>query len=360
MRTSTFFAAIVPATLLVLGLLSGCGGPPPRQITAEDFQILRSYGWDTTVADPQAVWNPETYQVLARSSGGFVLLDEGSGKQQYFASKTKHETSFPAWLNQRQFVFGPKDNVLTTTDGRVVPTSEGLSLVTLLESITGKEVPLAPKSLTPFGYRPRVWGHNLVAASEDRIYVIDPFGAISEFGPGFMPEPQRKGEGIAWLDRPVFEADHWIGGDTRRGNLMIRWRKDLTTTVPNGVEAAWTANGGLLTTVMRGEPVPGQPWWSGGTDIYYYANAKSAPVLVAADARAGAPHPKDDVCAAVGRSGALILCGYDGSFRHQLAVLGDAPSWSHDGRRLIVEEPVEAHADTRYLHVYVFKAMPTK
>ncbi len=359
MRTSTLLTAALPTALIVMGLLSGCGAPP-RQITAEDFQILRSYGWDTTVPNPQATWNPESYQILARSGGGFVLLDEGSGQQQYFATKTKHETANPVWVSQRQFVFGPKDNVITTTDGRVVPTSEGLSVVTLLESITGKEIPLAPKSLTTYGYRPKVWGRNLVAASEDRIYVVDPYGTIVEFGPGFMPEPQRKGEGIAWLDRPVFETDHWIGSGTRRGNLLIRWRTGVTTTVPNGVEPRWTANGGLLTTVMRAEPVAGQPWWSGGTDIYYYANAKAAPVLVAADARAPAPHPKVDICAAVGRSGALILCAYNGSFRHQLAPMGEAPEWSHDGRRLVTEEPLEAHPENRYLQVYVFKAVTLK
>lgn len=351
MRTSTFCAA-----LLALGLLSGCA-QPPRQITADDFQILRSYGWDTTLSDPQATWNPETYQVLARSTGGFVLLDEGSGKQQYFATKTKHETAYPVWISARQFVFGPRDNVITTGDGRVVPTSEGLSVVTLLESITGKDVPMAPKSLTTYGYRPKVWGRNIVSASEDRLYVVDPFGTIAEFGPGFMPEPQRKGEGITWQDRPVFETDHWTGSETKRGNLLIRWRKGVTTTIPHAVEARWTAAGGVLMTVMRNEAVPGQPWWSGGTDIYYIANAKSLPVLVAADARAGAPHPKEPVCAAVGKSGALILCGYDGSFRHQLAALGEAPAWSHDGRRLMVEEPVEAHPQARYLHVYVFKTI---
>jgi hypothetical protein len=359
MRMTTPLALALPATVIVLGLLSGCGAPP-RQPVATDFQVLRSYGWDTTVADPQAVWNPETYQVLARSSGGFVLLEEGSGKQQYFATKTKFDTANPVWLNQRQFVFGPKDNVITTDDGRVVPTSEGLSMVTLLESISGKEVPLAPKSLTTYGYHPKVWGRNLVAASENRIYVIDPFASIREFGPGFLPEPQRKGEGIAWLDRPVFETDHWAGGDTRRGNLLVRWRKGATRTIANGVEPRWTADGGVIATIMRAEPVPGQPWWSGGTDIYYYADAKAAPVLVAADARAGAPHPREPVCAAVGRNGTLLVCGYDGSFRHQLAVLGEAPGWSYDGRRLMVEEPVEARPQTRYLHVYVFKALPGK
>lgn len=354
MRTPILCAAFV-----VLGLLSGCG-QAPRKLTADDFQILRSYGWDSTVPDPQAVWNPETYQVLARSAGGFVLLDEGAGKQQYFASKTKHDTAFPVWISARQFAFGPKDNVITTADGRVVPTSEGLSLVTLTETITGKDAPHAPKNLTPYGYRPKVWGRNLVTASEDRIYVVDPFGTINEFGHGFMPEPQRKGEGLAWQDRPVFETDHWTGATGKRGNLVIRWQATVTTTVPNAVEARWTASGGVLYTVLRAEPVPGQPWWSGGTDIYYRANAKAAPVLVAVDARSGAPHPREPVCAAVGKSGALIICGYDGSFRHQVAPVGDAPGWSHDGKRLMVEDPVDGKPEIRYLHVYVFKAIEKK
>jgi hypothetical protein len=129
----------------------------------------------------------------------------------------------------------------------------------------------------------------------------------------------------------------------------------VTTTVPNAVEARWTPSGGVLCTVMRAEPVPGQPWWSGGTDVFFVANAKAVPVLVAADARSGAPHPSEPVCAAVGKSGALIVCGYDGSFRHQLAPMGEAPSWSHDGRRLMAEEPVEGKPAVRYLHVYVFK-----
>ncbi len=107
---------------------------------------------------------------------------------------------------------------------------------------------------------------------------------------------------------------------------------------------------------MRAEPVPGQPWWSGGTDIYHLAHAKAVPVLVAADARSPAPHPHKPACAAVGSSGALIICGFDGSFRHQIAPSGEAPAWSHDGRRLMAEEPVDGRTETRYLHVYVFKS----
>jgi hypothetical protein len=228
-------------------------------------------------------------------------------------------------------------------------------VVTITETVTGREIPMAPKQLTTYGYRPRVWGDNLVAASEDKIYVVDPHGTIAEFGPGFMPEPQRNGVGIAWQDRPVVEPDHWSGHDVRRGALLIRWKKGTTTTVPNAVEARWTPAGGVLATVLRADPVPGQPWWSGGTDLWYIANAKTAPVLVAPDARSGAPHPKDAICAAVGSTGSLILCAYDGSFRHQIAPLGEQPSWSHDGRRLMVEEPIEGKSEP-FLRVYLFKS----
>lgn len=351
---------IICTALVILAVLSGCA-QPPRQMTADDFKVLRTYGFDTTVPEPQATWNPETYQLLARSIGGFSILDEGAGLQQRFAhqaNEAKHETANPVWISRLQFAFGPKDNVITTVDERVVPTSEGISVVTLLESVTGKNAPLPRKSLTKFGYRPRVWGRNLVATSENRIYVVNPFGEISEFGPGFMPEPQRMGVGITWQERPVMEVDHWTGSDTRRGNLWIRWRTGVTTTLANGVEARWTAEGGVLYTVMRAEPLPGQPWWSGGTDIYYIANAKANPVLVAVDARSGSPHPKERICAAVGRSGALILCGFDGNFRHQLKDKGDFPEWSHDGRRLVAEEPgVDGQSERRWLQVYVFKAL---
>ena len=119
-------------TVMIFALCS-CGSPPrQKQYSADDFQILRKYGWDATVSKPQATWNPTSYQVLARSPGGFVLLEEGAGRQQYFASATKHDTSYPCWANHYQFVFGPKENVVTVGDGRVVPTNEGLFVVTIL------------------------------------------------------------------------------------------------------------------------------------------------------------------------------------------------------------------------------------
>jgi hypothetical protein len=335
-------------------ILSNCG-QPPRAVTADDFQILRSYGWDSTVDEPMATWNPESYQVLARSAGGFVLLEEGSGKQQYFASQTKHDTAFPAWVNGYQFVFGPRHNVQKLSDGQVVATNEGLYVVTVYKSLSGKALPDAPNELTKYGYRPRMWGDKIVFASEERIFVSDSYGKMEEFGLGFMPEPQRRGYGITWQERPVIEKDYWSGAEVKRGNLYIRWKKGTTTTLANAVEARWTHNGGVLATVLRQDPLPGQPWWSGGTDVYFVANAKSLPVLVASDARSADPHPNLPVCAVVGATGAIHVCAYDGSFRRQIADKGERPQWSYDGRRLMSEEKIEGNDKIRYLRIVVFK-----
>ena len=352
----TMRMTVLLLVVMVLATFVGCA-QPPRAVTAEDFQILRSYGWDATIADPQAAWNPDRYQVLARSAGGFVLLEEGAGKQQYFASRHKYDTAFPVWINHYQFAFGPKQNVLTLEDGRIVATNEGVSVVTVYTALSGKSLPDAPKPLTKYGYRPKVWGKNLVIASEQRIYVADVYGTMAEFGPGFFPEPQRNGDGITWQVFPVLEKDYWSGVEGKRGNLYIRWKKGTTTLLANAIEAKWTHNGGVIATVLRSDPLPGQPWWSVGTDIYYIANAKSHPVLVAADARTPAPHPTLPVCAVVGKTGAVNICGYDGAFRHQLAPMGDNPAWSHDGRRLLTEEPIDEKPDTKYLRVVVFKTI---
>jgi hypothetical protein len=351
----TFFQfLLVTIVAAILFTLVGCG-QPPRAVTAADFQVLRSYGWDSTIGEPQATWNPERYQVLARSAGGFVLLEEGTGKQQYFASRAKHDTAFPVWINYYQFAFGPRDNVLPIADGRVVATNEGVSIVTLLTAISGKNIPDAPAPLTKYGYRPKMWGDKIVLASEDKIYVTDGYGKIDEFGPGFMPEPQRNGLGITWQQFPVLEKDYWSGVEGRRGDLYIRWKKGTTTTLPNAIEARWTSNGGVIATVLRADPLPGQPWWSVGTDVYYVADAKANPVLVAADARSPAPHPTLQVCAVVGKTGAINICSFDGNFRHQIASLGDNPTWSHDGRRLLTEEIIDGKAEAKYLRVLVFK-----
>jgi hypothetical protein len=343
----------LPLAAAVLAL-AACHDPRPTA-GANDLQVLRTYGWETTVPDPEAQWNPETYQVLARSAGGFVLLEEGRDKQQYFAAKDKRETFHPAWISRLQFAFGPGRSMIETTDGRLVPNSEGLTVVSLAETRSGREYAMSSQNLTNSGTRPRVWGANLVAQFEDRIQEVDPHGRITEFGPGFFAEPQRDGRGICWQERPVFETDHWSGGEGHLGRLFIRWKPGTTTELANAVEARWTPDGGIVATVLRHEPPAAKPWWEAGTDVYYLAGPKAAPVLVAADARSPAPHPTQPLIAAVGANGSLIVCGLEGQERRVLAEQGDHPQWSHDGLRLVAEEPVPGKDQIRYLKVYIFK-----
>lgn len=350
MRTMLFLAFAVALAL------TSCHEEATRAgAEATDFQQLRVYGWETTVPDPEAIWNPENYQVLTRSAKGFALLEEGRDKQQYFFAKDLRETFHATWINRLQFVFGPGHGMVETGDGRLVPNTEGLTVVTLTETASGREYAMAPKNLTKAGSHPRVWGKNLVAQIEDRIVIIDPYGKVTEFGPGFFAEPQRDGLGICWQEFPVFETDHWTGGDRSLGRLFIRWKAGVTTELANAVEARWTVDGGLVATVLRGQPVAGKPWWSVGTDVYYVAGPKAAPVLVAADARSPAPHPSQRLIAAMGANGSLILCGLDGERRRMLAEQGDHPQWSHDGLRLLAEEPVAGNDKIRYLKVYLFR-----
>lgn len=345
MRALTLFGI-----LIVLGWAAGCGETRPL-VGPDDFKELRTYGWETTVSDPQAQWNPETYQVLARAAGGFVILDEGRGKQAYFASNEKRGAHFPVWISRLQFAFGPGENLIRTGDGALVPNAEGLTVVTI-----GDKLAMTTKTITKAGFRPRVWGEQLVAEHQDRILLVDAHGTISEYDRGFFPEPQRHGPGICWQETPVIEPDHWTGQDTRRGRLFIRWNeKTPLTELPNAIEARWTAAGGVVATVLRAEPPERQPWWQAGTDVVHVAGPAAAPVVVAAGARGAAPHPTAPVIAVVGADGALLLYSLDRKWWHQVAEQGDHPQWSHDGERLLVEEPVAGKPQLRYLKVYIFK-----
>jgi hypothetical protein len=337
--------------LVVLGwVMGGCGGPRPL-VGPNDFKELRTYGWETTVPDPQAQWNPETYQVLTRAAGGFVIFDEGKGKQAYFASNEQRGTHYPVWISRNQFAFGPGENLIRTSDGALVPNAEGLTVVTI-----GDKLAMTTKTITKVGFRPRVWGERLVAEYQERILLVDGHGTTSEYDRGFFPEPQRHGPGICWQETPVIEPDYWTGQDARRGRLFIRWNeKDRLTELPNAIEARWTSAGGVVATRLRADPPEGQPWWRAGTDVVHVAGPTAAPVVVAADARSAAPHPTAPVVAAVGANGSLIICSLDGSWRRLVAEQGDHPQWSHDGERLIVEEPVEGKPQVRFLKVYIFK-----
>ncbi len=353
MRTLPSLAIVSAALLSALVGLAGCGGhraAPP--LAVDDLRELRTYGFDT-IADPQASWNPDTYQILARIDAGFVLLDEGRDKQDYYRSSERRETVDPVWINRNQFAFGPGHGLVATASGREVPSSQGLTVVTI-GSKDGKRT-LDPQTLTKTGYRPRVWADRIIAQAEDKIIVVDHFGAVSEFGPGFYAEPQRNGRGVTFQEAPVLEADRWTGLDLRRGRLFIRWKPGQVTTLANAIEARWTAAGGVVATVLRNDPPQGRPWWEAGTDVYLVAGPEAQPVLIAKDARSPAPHPGGGVVAVVSREGAIDLVDEAGAHRRNFLDQGDHPEWSTDGTRLLVEQVVQGKPDARYLRVSVLR-----
>lgn len=338
--------------LLAGSFIAGCGSPA-RQAGVKDLQELRSYIIPTTVQDPQAQWNPATYQIVARSLKGVAILDEGSGNQVFLASAEGRESCHPCWINQTQFVFGPPTLMVRTADNRQVANTQGLTVVTLGGGT---------RTIVNRGYRPRMWNNLIVAQDEERVVTIDQQGVIEDFAPGFFAEPQRSGPGICFLEKPVTEPDLWSGDTKRRGNLIIRWKKGAVTLVPDAIEPRWTADGGVVATVLRAEPQAGRPWWEGGTDLVHIAGPDAKPVVIAADARAAAPHPFLPICAAVdSANGALLLCDLAGGTRLRKADLGDHPQWSHDGVRLMAEEPIEedpklkTKQGLKALHVYVLK-----
>lgn len=58
----------VALMLLIVLTVVACGGrpgPPPEQ-----YRVLRTYGWESTVSAPQAEWNLASYMVLVRATAG--------------------------------------------------------------------------------------------------------------------------------------------------------------------------------------------------------------------------------------------------------------------------------------------------
>jgi hypothetical protein len=359
--------AVVVSLALILALaLTACG---PRTPEPDRYTVLRTYGWDTTVPDPQAEWNPTSYQVLSRAEGGFVLLDEGSGKQDYFASLENRQIHHPTWLNGTQFVYGPATNVLRADSGAVVPHPDGLHVVRLLNNR-----PVSNKPLASAGYRPRRWKELVVAQVEDRLQLIDNRGKVREFSTGFAAIPQADGPGICYLETPVFENDLWTA-KPKLSSLIIRWKPGKVTVVPGGVDATWTANGGVVVTVLADEPEPGKPWWAKGTELRYFTGPKDPGRLVGTDLHAATAHPVNLTLAAVAADGRLMLVDLPGRPSRVLADHGERPRWSIDGTRLLVEEPllapsVDPNARTarsaasaakgRYLRVYVLSTTTDK
>lgn len=355
------------AVVAILALvLTACGRQTPDP---DRYTVLRTYGWESTVPDPQAEWNPTSYQVLARAAGGFVLLDEGGGQQQYFSSLEHRSMNHPVWLNGNQFAFGPPRNVLRSESGTVVPHPDGLQIVRLANNR-----PISTKVLAAAGYRPRRWKDQIVAQVEDRLQVVDSSGAASDFTNGFSAVPQADGPGICYLETPVFDDDLWTARP-RLSSMIIRWKPGKITVVPRGVDATWTVDGGVVVTVLAAEPPAKGPWWSVGTELLYFAEAKAKPVSVGRDLHAADAHPTSNTLAAVSADGRLMLVDLAGRPTRLFADQGERPRWSPDGARLLVEEPLlapaavggtkdaraeAAAAQGRFLRVYVLSTTTDK
>ncbi len=329
---------LLPLLAVVAGLALGGCADRPAPVEPLGVNVIRDYRFTTTVPDPQGAWNPASYVIVARSSAGFALYDEGDGRQSYFTSKEGRETSHPAWINRTQFVFGPTVNVIELADGRVVGSTDGLTVVDVVDDGVGLQA--TRTALTDRGYRPRPQGDAVYCQVEDTMMIADQAGRLEDAGKGFFAEPQVGGRGVAWQDQPVVEKDYW-SPRPGRGKLIIRWRAGTVSEVPGGVQARWTAEGGIVCTVLRTDPPSGKPWWSVGTDVVYVAGPGQVPITIASDARDPDPHPTEPLVAVTDANGGTRIVARGTAAlpsEKRLTTLGERPRWSFDGLRLLTEE----------------------
>jgi len=351
-----------PHALQTLGLAATCLAalgchPPPRPVAVVhpgDFSIIRSYGWDTEVVNPQPLWSPDDYRLVVRDAGGFEILsgDDGTTPPDVYRSVEGRDSFFPIWLDSDHVLFGPSHNVERLSDGRIVPDVQGLTKVLIGSKPENKQ-------FCALGFRPRLGGHGTIfVQSEDHIVTVDPLGQSQEFGPGFYAQPQAGGDGVAWQETPVFETDWWTGKPVR-ADLVIHWPKGQVDLLMAGVEPAWCSDGGLVATVLRSDPTPGMSWWKAGTDVVHLAGPGAAPVKICSDAREPACDPRLPIIAVTTTAGEVVLYSEDGTQSKDLGP-GSCPVWSFDGTRLAVLDPAgDATRHSNHLTVYVLSTAPT-
>lgn len=344
-------ASAVAAVVAIMLVESGCSAPR-AVLDPTGVSVIRTYQFSSTVSDPQPAWNPETYMIAVRSLGGFGLLQEGQGRQEYFSSLENRPTFYPQWINKDQFIFGPQRNVSSVADGRVVPSTDGLTIVAVTDS--GLKSTVENIIFSPSGFRPRIGDKVIHAQAEDQMLMFDRDGHRHDAGEGFYAEPQRHGPGICWQETPVFEADRWTGKDPR-GRLFIRWSPGQISEIPGGCEARWTADGGVVYTALRGKPGVSQ-WWSEGTDVMYIAGSGATPRLVAKDARNPNPHPHEPLVAVSDAANGVRLVSLrePQAKERLLSASGSGALWSHDGLRLLVIE-VRGGEQPAVMTIYVLK-----
>ena len=251
-------------------------------------------------------------------------------------------------------MFGPPVNALRITDGRVVPAAEGLTVVDVVDN--GFKVQVQRRPLAAVGYLPRRGGDEIYAQVQDKMIIVDRYGAVRDGGQGFFPVPQPDGPGIAWQETPVIEPDYWTSKPPL-GRLIIRWKPGLISEVPGAVQARWLSSGGVVCTVLGSEPPKDKPWYVAGTKVVMVAGPGAAPVVLGENCRDPAPHPSQPLVAVSAADGGVrLLSTLPGVASRNFTTVGNSPSWSFDGQRLLTIEPNSGKPGTALLKVHVLRS----
>ena len=344
----------LPLVLLVLSslLVVGCA-QRAVVVTPAEVSVIRSYRLSTDVSDTQVAWQPGTYLLAVRQLRGVSFLDEKRSER--FASEQRLETGHPAWVSRDQLVFGPLRNALVLADGRVVPTTQGLTVLDVRDD--GRVVNVKPHRFSTSGWRPRPVGDGVLAQVGERMFSYDALGVGTDIGLGFMPEPQVGGPGLCWQETPVTAPDHWTGKPVL-GRLFIRWKPGRITEVMGGVEARWTPDGRVVATRLKATPTPRTVWWEVGTEVVIVDHDGTVRTL-ADGARHPEPHPDEPMLAVTTSSGGCDLVSYDGRSRNSLYPAQSAhPRFSSDGLRLALETPDSKDPGLSALTVLVLRYPP--
>jgi len=331
------------ALLALLVLAVGCSrkgggespGPSPAdmaRVPVSELKVVRSYGWDATVEDPQPAWNPETYEVVARSAQGIAVLQEGRDRQRYFKAESGRDYHDPQWLTRTRLLLSPPSAIERDDDGRPILPSDGLDVV----EVTRQGLKNLD-TLVERGYRAQPWRgrEGMVAQWGEEILLVGAEGEAELFEMGFDPAPQPGGTGFAWRDRPLHREDLWSGREGV-GDLFVRWDDGQVTTIHLGAQPSWTAGGGIVATVLGGELSEEHPFGGNGAQVVHLAGPDAEFSVVMAGAHSPAAHPKADLVALRDHEGGLRITNLDGV--EELVVSegpGGPPLWSADGRRLL-------------------------
>lgn len=337
--------------LALILLVVGCGGPRQRPpVDLDGITLLRDYGWDMALAEPQAVWHPTSYRLLARRASGLELLDEGQQRQ---VVKTPDATKVvdPQWLDEERFVYGPHPFPTVGEDGRLLLPNYGL-MIGRTEQGYFKHI----EPLTSAGYRPRPWRYGRIVFSlNDQIRLVDWRGREEPYDRGFSPEPQPGRTGIAFQTVPLEQTDHWTGQE-RPGALVVRWRPGAVQTFPGGHDPVWVpGDGGLVYTLTR-ELTAAEADGVWRSSIMHVAGPDAQPELVHGGANQPAVHPTRDLIACRDADGRIVLTALSGG--GAIRVISDSgyePAWSFDGKRLLVREPHAGSDERSHLRVYVLQ-----